>query len=187
MKIGVFLARFQPFHKSHQQIILKALEENQQVHVFIGSADKMREERNPFTADERMEFLESVLDNYVKDGALMVHLLPDYSTEDDVDNDKNWGNYLYENITKAISQDSFSLYYSDEPSIMLRWFTDDLKEKINFVFLDRKDLLEGLSATKIRKALREDDEEYLKKCLPKEIYDRKEELSKILCFIENDS
>ena len=99
MKIGVFLARFQPLHKSHQQIILKALEENQQVHVFIGSSDKMREERNPFTAEERMEFLESVLCNYIKDGALMVHLLPDYSTEDDIANDKNWGNYLYDSIT----------------------------------------------------------------------------------------
>lgn len=96
------------------------------------------------------------------------------------ENDKVWGKYLYDNITKVIKKDTFSIYYSDEPSIMLNWFTDDLKDKINFRFYDRKELFSELSATKIREALLNNDEEYLVNNLPYEVYSLKEELANIL-------
>ena len=40
-KVGVILARFQPIHNGHLELIKKAAEENEQVIVFIGSADKV--------------------------------------------------------------------------------------------------------------------------------------------------
>ena len=46
MKTGVILARFQPIHNGHLQLIKKACDENEQVLVIIGSIDKLSK-RNP--------------------------------------------------------------------------------------------------------------------------------------------
>ena len=50
--IGVILARLQPIHNGHLTLIRKASQENDEVHVFIGSADKFNE-RNPIPINMR--------------------------------------------------------------------------------------------------------------------------------------
>ena len=178
--IGVFVARMQPLHKSHEFLIRQSLKENAKTFVFIGSADKSRNKRNPFTAEEREGLIRKVFFEELMSGKLYIERLNDLTNEDDKENDKVWGKYLYDNITKVIQQNTFSIYYSDNPSIMLNWFTDDLKEKINFRFFDRKKLFSELSATKIREALLTNNEEYLVNNLPYEVYSLKENLANIL-------
>lgn len=183
--IGVFVARMQPLHKSHEFLIRESLKENDKTFIFIGSADKSRNKRNPFTVEEREGLIRKVFSDELLSGKLFIEHLDDLTNEDDKENDKVWGKYLYDNITKVIKKDTFSIYYSDEPSIMLNWFTDDLKDKINFRFYDRKELFSELSATKIREALLNNDEEYLVNNLPYEVYSLKEELANILRTITN--
>lgn len=178
--IGVFVARMQPLHKSHEFLIRQSLKENDKTFVFIGSADKSRNKRNPFTVEEREGLIRKVFFEELMSGKLYIERLNDLTNEDDKENDKVWGKYLYDNITKVIQQNTFSIYYSDDPSIMLNWFTDDLKEKINFRFFDRKELFSELSATKIREALLTNNEEYLVNNLPYEVYSLKENLANIL-------
>lgn len=178
--IGVFVARMQPLHKSHEFLIRESLKENDKTFVFIGSADKSRNKRNPFTVEEREGLIRKVFFEELMSGKLYIERLNDLTNEDDKENDKVWGKYLYDNITKVIQQNTFSIYYSDDPSIMLNWFTDDLKEKINFRFFDRKKLFSELSATKIREALLTNNEEYLVNNLPYEVYSLKENLANIL-------
>lgn len=178
--IGVFVARMQPLHKSHEFLIRQSLKENDKTFVFIGSADKSRNKRNPFTVEEREGLIRKVFFEELMSGKLYIERLNDLTNEDDKENDKVWGKYLYDNITKVIQQNTFSIYYSDNPSIMLNWFTDDLKEKINFRFFDRKKLFSELSATKIREALLTNNEEYLVNNLPYEVYSLKENLANIL-------
>lgn len=178
--IGVFVARMQPLHKSHEFLIRQSLKENDKTFVFIGSADKSRNKRNPFTVEEREGLIRKVFFEELMSGKLYIERLNDLTNEDDKENDKVWGKYLYDNITKVIQQNIFSIYYSDDPSIMLNWFTDDLKEKINFRFFDRKKLFSELSATKIREALLTNNEEYLVNNLPYEVYSLKENLANIL-------
>lgn len=178
--IGVFVARMQPLHKSHEFLIRQSLKENNKTFVFIGSADKSRNKRNPFTVEEREGLIRKVFFEELMSGKLYIERLNDLTNEDDKENDKVWGKYLYDNITKVIQQNTFSIYYSDDPSIMLNWFTDDLKEKINFRFFDRKKLFSELSATKIREALLTNNEEYLVNNLPYEVYSLKENLANIL-------
>lgn len=178
--IGVFVARMQPLHKSHEFLIRQSLKENDKTFVFIGSADKSRNKRNPFTVEEREGLIRKVFFEELISGKLYIERLNDLTNEDDKENDKVWGKYLYDNITKVIQQNTFSIYYSDDPSIMLNWFTDDLKEKINFRFFDRKKLFSELSATKIREALLTNNEEYLVNNLPYEVYSLKENLANIL-------
>lgn len=178
--IGIFVARMQPLHKSHEFLIRQSLKENDKTFVFIGSADKSRNKRNPFTVEEREGLIRKVFFEELMSGKLYIERLNDLTNEDDKENDKVWGKYLYDNITKVIQQNTFSIYYSDDPSIMLNWFTDDLKEKINFRFFDRKKLFSELSATKIREALLTNNEEYLVNNLPYEVYSLKENLANIL-------
>lgn len=59
MKTGVILARFQPIHNGHLQLIKKACDENEQVLVIIGSIDKLSK-RNPIPWTIRKQLVEKV-------------------------------------------------------------------------------------------------------------------------------
>ena len=54
MKTGIVLARLQPIHNGHLELIEQAIDENDQVFVFIGSADKFNQ-RNPIPINLRLE------------------------------------------------------------------------------------------------------------------------------------
>lgn len=60
-KVGVFIGRFQPLHVGHLETIERALTEVDELVIVIGSARNARNLRNPFTADERREMIESAL------------------------------------------------------------------------------------------------------------------------------
>lgn len=186
--IGVFVARFQPLHKSHEFLIRKSLEETDKTYVFIGSADKSRTKRNPLTIEERLGIFRKVFSEELMNGSLFVIPLDDRTDENDSDT-ISWGNYLYENITKSIGTKEFNIYYSDEPSIMLSWFSDELKEYIHFRFFDRKEIFSELSATRIREAILSDSDEsnkYLLENLPIEVYLIRDCLKNILKEVDEN-
>ena len=53
MKIGVFIARLQPFHFAHVDIVKLAIKENDHVVIVLGSACQAKTIKNPWTTDER--------------------------------------------------------------------------------------------------------------------------------------
>ncbi|MFL6479721.1 MAG: adenylyltransferase/cytidyltransferase family protein, partial [Nitrososphaera sp.] len=59
---GLFIGRFQPFHKGHLATVKFALERVDQLVIVIGSAQKSHELRNPFTAGERIRMIKESLD-----------------------------------------------------------------------------------------------------------------------------
>ena len=66
-KIGIFLGRLQPQHRGHEMMIEKIFEENDEVILCIGSAQKIRKsdplaERNPLPVSARIERLKSFLE-----------------------------------------------------------------------------------------------------------------------------
>lgn len=184
--IGVFLARFQPFHKSHEYLIRESLKNSKKTYVFIGSADKSRTERNPLTYEERKKYLEDVFNEELENGILEIYPMKDKTNENDSDT-YGWGDYLYRQITTIIEDDMFSMYYSDDRSTILSWFRDDILMNIKLKLYNREDILKGLSATKIRQALVEDDTEYLQKMLPKSVYNDIETLKQIILEIRMEN
>lgn len=60
---GLFIGRFQPFHKGHLSIIKRISEECESVLIGVGSAQKERENRNPLSGGERIEMIGRVLDS----------------------------------------------------------------------------------------------------------------------------
>lgn len=59
---GLFIGRFQPFHKGHLATVKFALGKVDQLIIVVGSAQKSHEPRNPFTAGERIRMIKESLD-----------------------------------------------------------------------------------------------------------------------------
>ena len=189
VKIGVFIARFQPLHKAHMYVIEKALKECDKVVIMLGSSNKENMPRNPFNFRLRKELLSESLSNEHDMTKIQIYQFPDWS-EENLDNDNSvWGHYLYYNIVSRINQKHFTLYYSDSPTVAKSWFDDEVNKYISFCFLDRQKVFDGLSSTKIREALlnfTDKDKKYLYKFLPEAVFERVEELREIILKVHKN-
>jgi nicotinamide-nucleotide adenylyltransferase len=58
---GLFVGRFQPFHKGHLATVKFALGKVDQLVIVVGSAQKSHEPKNPFTAGERIMMIKESL------------------------------------------------------------------------------------------------------------------------------
>lgn len=177
MKVGVILSRCQPLHNGHIKMINKALLENDKVLFIIGSADKSYTERNPFSISYRINMFKLALDNVVDKTRVNFITLRDLSSDDSIPKQSNkdgvvddallvnkeWGMYLYYNIVNAIGQKDFTFYYNDDSSLVSAWFPNFIWNRITISSSFR---LNNISSSAIRDALRNEDKEYLKKCLP---------------------
>lgn len=64
-KIGVLIGRFQPLHNNHVAAIRKALEDVDHLIIVLGSGCQAKTIANPWTTDERREFIYSACGNFV--------------------------------------------------------------------------------------------------------------------------
>ena len=182
-KVGVFLSRMQPLHIGHLGIIKKALEENDKVIVIIGSKNKKGTIRNPLDVTLRRKILEDALEeefgeNY-KD-RIIIKELPDWSMETDIDSNLEWGRYLYYNVVSVSEQKKFSMYFSDDRSIIENWFDEELKKRINLRLFERQAMFQAVSSTKIRNAFLNNDKKYISASCPSSVLKRYEEIKKII-------
>ena len=150
--VGVILFRAQPFHNGHLYMIKKAYEDCRQnqsdLYVFIGSADKSGTARNPLPIDFRMMLIEgSLREEFNSEELKHIHIFPLDDLTDEADNSYNWGRYLFIKMFNKTKDSDMTIYYSDRPEIMLGWFDADDRWLLRFKFLDR---YEGISATKVR-------------------------------------
>ena len=78
MTTGLFVGRFQPFHKGHLATVKFALGKVDQLVVVVGSAQKSHEPKNPFTAGERVRMIKESLDSdKVDSGRILIIPVPD--------------------------------------------------------------------------------------------------------------
>ena len=59
---GILIGRFQPFHDGHLQVVDEIVDEVDELVLGIGSADASHEQRNPFTAGERIMMIQNTLE-----------------------------------------------------------------------------------------------------------------------------
>ena len=149
---GVILFRAQPFHNGHLNMIKKAFDDcrnnNCDLYIFVGSADKSGTTRNPLPIDYRLMLIEGSLHEEFNSADLQhIHIFPLNDLTDETDNSYNWGRYLYMKMLSKTHDTDMTVYYSDSPQIMLSWFSADERWCLRFKFLDR---YEGISATKVR-------------------------------------
>ena len=199
-KIGVVLARLQPIHNGHLALIEKAYNENDEVYVFIGSADKFNQ-RNPLPISLRLQLTNDAIKETFKphvhhmnddtdevvDGHLKIHVVPLDDLTDESDNSHDWGFYLYSKIVSETYNPNFTIYYSDGFEIITTWFPSFLlRNNVSLALLARNATVEGISATKIREYIMEENDEELKKYVPNCVFEMRKtikqhiELSKLI-------
>jgi nicotinamide-nucleotide adenylyltransferase len=62
MRRGVFVGRFQPFHKGHLEVIKKIVDEVDELVIIVGSSQYSHRLDNPFTAGERITMIRRALE-----------------------------------------------------------------------------------------------------------------------------
>lgn len=184
IKTGVVLARLQPIHNGHLELIEQACDENDQVFIFIGSADKFNQ-RNPIPINLRKQLAEEALKELAKRYATGVipadvHIVPLDDLTDESDNSHDWGFYLFTKILKETETPYFTIYYSDGFEIITTWFpTFILRDFVSLKLLARGATCSGISATKVRQMILNGDDE-LNKWVPNCVYERRDVIKKYI-------
>ena len=62
MRRGVFVGRFQPFHKGHLEVIKKIVDEDDELVIVVGSSQYSHRLDNPFTSGERITMIRKALE-----------------------------------------------------------------------------------------------------------------------------
>lgn len=198
-KIGVILARLQPIHNGHLALIEKAIQENEEIYIFVGSANKFNQ-RNPLPISLRLLLVREALaekfgwnpeDNSINDGSTLKKLfiipLDDLTSEGD--NSHTWGFYFYSNVVTATQCSNFTIYYSDGFEIITTWFPSYiLRNNVSLSLLARGATVDGISATKIREAIVQGNDDLLKQYVPNTVFEHRSiiknhiELSNLIKF-----
>ena len=152
---GVILFRAQPFHKGHLNMVQKAFEDSRandaELYIFVGSADKSGTVRNPIPIEFRLMLIEGAIHEvFSADEMKHIHIYPLEDLDDESNNSYDWGRYLYMKMFSRTRDSDMTIYYSDNPQIMLNWFSADERWCLRFKFLDR---YQNISATAVRALL----------------------------------
>lgn len=92
----VMIGRFQPVHKGHLMVIQEAVKQTRELIIIVGSADKPRSYKNPWTAKERASMLNSAL-NGMDIGACRIHI---EQITDSLYNDTAWATRVQGIVSK---------------------------------------------------------------------------------------
>lgn len=152
MTSGLYTGRFQPFHLGHISAIRQALLQVDKLYIAIGSAQYDYEERNPFTVEERQNMITLALEEAGLADRCKIFRVPDIH-----DNEK-WTTHV-RNIVPP-----FEKVFVGNEGLVKELFE---KEGLTQIIDVQHEIL--VSATKIRKAIRENDE--WKNMLPPKVAD----------------
>ena len=180
-KVGVIIARLQPIHNGHLELIRQALNENDKVLVLVGSADKLNK-RNPIPINMRLEMAEeAIAEAFEAKDVLRINVQPLDDLTDESDNSHDWGFYLYSTIVGITGSPTFTIYYSDGFEIIMLWFPPFItRNYVSFKLNVRGTIAENISATKVRKMIVGMNVEELEKFVPSSVFARREILRQFI-------
>ncbi len=154
MTIGLFIGRFQPFHKAHLADIKTALKECEEVIIAIGSSEQSHTPLNPFSFEERVRMIEDTL--IAEDlGNYTIYPVPD------INDDQKWVNHVKDLVP------SFDVVYTGNPKTEKLFKAAGVKVK-------KVHMMPGINSTTVRTHMLEDKD--WKSLVPKQVVDCIEEL-----------
>ena len=134
-KLGVYIGRFQPFHKGHQYVIDQMQKEVDEILVLVGSSNLRRSIKNPFDFD----LLVSAITSYITIPSVVLPL------NDYIYNDTRWVTQVRGIVEGECLEDTEVVLYGhskDESSFYLKMFPEwGFQEVDNF---------QEINATQIR-------------------------------------
>lgn len=88
--IGIYMGRFQPFHRGHEECIRKGLEEAKELIIVIGSVDQPVTFKNPFSYEQRYRMIWTWIQEEDLQDRVKITYLKDIPM-----NDMEWSRNLY--------------------------------------------------------------------------------------------
>lgn len=140
----VFIGRFQPLHRGHIDVLQQALRQADRVCVLVGSTDKPRTVKDPFSFEERREMISSVLDEDTRSRVLVA------AVQDSSYNDSDWVRWVQDAVVALLGDTSGRKigligHEKDASSYYLRMFPQWTLLQV--------EATEDISATEIREQL----------------------------------
>ncbi len=151
-KVGLFIGRFQPFHNGHLYVIKKMLKKCEKVKLGIGSSQFSHTMNDPFSAEERKQFIISTLEfeKIPKERIEIFDIV-------DIFNAQKWVDHVI-----GIIGDVDIIYSNSD------WVRTLFTNK-SYLVADKLPLkMDKLNATRIRDLIYNDDDEWLD-LVPKEV------------------
>ena len=176
----VFIGRFQPFHIGHAQVINRALSLARNVIVLVGSANKPRTMKNPWTFDERAQMIKDSLAAEGDEGRVAILALRDRTY-----NDQMWVADVQEKVERLVA----CMPRSKESKIGIIGHAKDASSFYLKLFpqweLVEHEMNEVVNATDLRSLLFEGKNlKYLQGLLPATVYKDVEQFSKTAAFAQ---
>lgn len=151
-KVGLFIGRFQPFHNGHLYVLKKMLKKCEKVKLGIGSSQLSHTINDPFSAEERKQFILSTLEfeKIPKERIEIFDIV-------DIFNAQKWVDHVI-----GIVGDIDIIYSNSD------WVRTLFTNK-SYLVADKLPLkMDKLNATRIRELIYNDDDEWLS-LVPKEV------------------
>jgi bifunctional NMN adenylyltransferase/nudix hydrolase len=137
----VYIGRFQPFHLAHMETINIALKYSNQIILALGSAQKERNIKNPFFAEERETMILSNFSLADQARIKFVHV-------QDVYDDEKWRKLVKSLVVDLVESNAkigLIGHFKDESSYYLKFFPE-------WEMLELESLKNAISATPLREA-----------------------------------
>ena len=173
-KIGLYVGRFQPFHRGHLSVVREALEHCDRLVIAIGSAQESRTKKNPFTYCERMALIWKALKGMNK--KVVIAPVRDRLLYGD---DASWGQYVLDCVEEQCGLRP-TVNFEGEEACRSFWFEGIDIER---VVIDRNEV--PFSATMLRKAIIEDDYYSFCNMTPTGMWVHYNKMREILLEVEN--
>lgn len=144
-KTGLAIMRVQPLHIGHENVICKMLSECDVGVILVGSANAPLGNRNPFTADQRVQMIRNIFaDDNLQLGKI-----------DDLGNSKLWAGYVLAEVWKNLRAEVDAYYCGvGQDGDLFR------AHGLSVIEMPRDEI--PISATEIRNRLAAGDKEVLK-------------------------
>lgn len=155
MKVAFVCGRFEPIHKGHQLLIDEAYKLQKDVAILICSSQESRTSQNPLSFEERKKLIEKI---YPK--AIIIPV-PDMG----IGNNERWGDFLLSVLKKYDCEPIF--FVTGEEERRESWFRKEILKKMKIIKISRSQIV--ISATELRKDIRNNNIEKIKEFMPQEI------------------
>lgn len=170
---GLYIGRFQPFHKGHKSIVDKMLRECDKVIIAIGSAQETETKNNPFRYEYRKWMIQTVYPA-IWNRIIIIGIEDRINPSDD----SSWGEYVINNIKKATDIIPDAIYQGIEDKHS-NWFST---LNIPIIEVDRGIL--DVTGTKVRNALLQNHVLRFKAYMPNALHQEYEDMKKVVEYVE---
>lgn len=173
-KIGLYIGRFQPFHKGHRSVVVEALTKCDKLVIAIGSSQESGTERNPFNYEFRKMIIERSMCGL--EDRIVIIPLPDRVLYGD---DSSWGKYVLDCVYATCGLRP-TINFEGEEACRSTWFEGiDIKR----VIIKRNKV--PVSATQVRLALLKNETDVFYFLMPWETWTYFKRMRDIILEVKN--